>query len=46
MTKTFWQSPTIALLTAAAVICGTAAYAQNQPAAKTASPPEQAVLYS
>src|SRR6202158_2943156 len=30
MTKTFWQSPTIALLTAAAMVCGAAAYAQTQ----------------
>jgi hypothetical protein len=35
MTKTFWQSPAIILLIAAAVICGTAAYAQTQPAPKT-----------
>jgi hypothetical protein len=32
MTKTLWQSPAIALLSAAAVIFCTAAYAQNQPA--------------
>ena len=47
MTKTLWQSPAITLLTAAAVICGTAAYAQNQPAAKKPAKPEpteQAVL--
>jgi invasion protein IalB len=30
MTKTFWQSPAIAMLTAAAMVCGTAAYAQTQ----------------
>ena len=49
MTKTFWQSPTIALLTAAALACGTAAYAQapkraapKKPA--TPEPTEQAVL--
>src|ERR1700690_1884181 len=30
MTKTLWQSPTIALLTAAVMVCGTAAYAQTQ----------------
>src|SRR5450755_734485 len=56
MTKTFWQSPAIALLTAAAVICCTAAYAQNQPHQQTPpaaqaqkkpakpEPTEQAVL--
>ena len=49
MTKTFWQSPTIALLTAAAIACGTAAYAQapKPPAPKkpaTPEPTEQAVL--
>jgi invasion protein IalB len=37
MTKTFWQSPAIALLTAA-VICCTAAYAQNQPHQQTPKP--------
>ena len=30
MTKKFWQSPAIAMLTAAAMVCGTAAYAQTQ----------------
>ena len=30
MTNKLWQSPAIALLTAAAVICGTAAYPQTQ----------------
>jgi invasion protein IalB len=53
MTKTLWQSPAIALLTAAAVVCCTAAYAQNQPpkpAPQTqkkppkSDPTEQAVL--
>jgi invasion protein IalB len=37
MTKTFWQSPAIALLTAA-LICCTAAYAQNQPNQQTPKP--------
>jgi len=40
MTKTLWQSPAIALLTAAAVIFSTAAYAQTQPA-KPAKPAQQ-----
>ena len=40
MTKTLWQSPAITLLTAAAVIFSTAAYAQNQPA-KPAKPAQQ-----
>ena len=49
MTKTFWQSPTIAMFTAAALACGTAAYAQapKPPAPKkpaTPEPTEQAVL--
>src|SRR5271169_5805723 len=49
MTKTFWQSPTIALLIAAALACGTAAYAQApkpQAPKKPAKPEptEQAVL--
>ena len=50
MTKTFWQSPTIALLTAAAMVCGAAAYAQTQqtkPVQKKPAKPEtteQAVL--
>ena len=48
MTKTFWQSPTIALLTAAALVCGTAAYAQApKPQAEEPAKPEpteQAVL--
>src|SRR5476649_55457 len=30
MTKTLWQSPTIALLTAAVMVCGTVVYAQTQ----------------
>jgi invasion protein IalB len=30
MTKTLWQSPAIVLLTAAAMVCGTATYAQIQ----------------
>jgi invasion protein IalB len=30
MTKTLWQSPAIAILTVAAMVCGTAAYAQTQ----------------
>lgn len=43
MTKTLWQSPVIALLTAVAVISCTAAYAQNQTAtpAKPAKPAQQ-----
>jgi hypothetical protein len=43
MTKTLWQSPAIALLTAAAVIFCASAYAQNQPAtpAKPAKPAQQ-----
>jgi invasion protein IalB len=40
MTKTFWQSPTIALLTAAAVICGTAAYAQTTQPKQTPPAPQ------
>ena len=40
MTKTLWQSPAIALLTAAAVTFCTADYAQNQPA-KPAKPAQQ-----
>ncbi len=49
MTKTLWQSPAIVLLTAAALACGTAAYAQaSKPQApkKPAKPEptEQAVL--
>src|SRR5665213_1039404 len=40
MTKKLWQSPAIALLTAAAVIFSTAAYAQTQPA-KPAKPAQQ-----
>jgi invasion protein IalB len=42
MTKTLWQSPTIALLTATAVVFCTAASAQPQK--KPAEPTEQAVL--
>jgi hypothetical protein len=38
MTMTIWQSPAIALLTAGAVVCSTAAYAQKK------DPAEQAVL--
>jgi invasion protein IalB len=38
MTKMLWQSPVIALLTGAAVICCTAAYAQNQPNQQTPKP--------
>src|SRR6202142_3663273 len=38
MTKMLWQSPVIALLTGAAVICCTAAYAQNQPNQRTPKP--------
>jgi invasion protein IalB len=56
MTKTLWQGPAIALLTAGSVICCTAAYAQTQqpkpakPAQQTqqkpakSDPTEQAVL--
>ncbi len=53
MTKTLWQSPVIALMAAAAVICCTVTYAQNQPAKPAqhpqkkppkAEPTEQAVL--
>jgi invasion protein IalB len=40
MTKTLWQSPAIALLTAAAVIFGASAHAQTQPA-KPAKPAQQ-----
>src|SRR5579862_7077042 len=40
MTKTLWQSPAIALLTAAAVIFCTSAYAQTQ-LAKPAKPAQQ-----
>ena len=39
--KTLWQSPALVVLTAAAVVCGTAAYAQTQPA-KPAKPAQQA----
>jgi invasion protein IalB len=42
MTKTFWQNPAIALLTAAAVVFCTAAYAQKKPA--KSDPTEQAAL--
>lgn len=41
MMKTFWHSPWIALLTAGAVVYGTAAWGQQK---KPASPTEQAVL--
>jgi invasion protein IalB len=48
MTKTFWQSPAIVLLTAGAVACCTAAYAQApkkaEKKAATPDPTEQAVL--
>ena len=47
MTKTLWQSRAIALLTAAAVMSCTAAYAQTKPAPKKPAKPEpteQAVL--
>jgi invasion protein IalB len=47
MTKTLWQSPAIALLTAAAVLSCAAAFAQTPPAAKKPTKPEpteQAVL--
>jgi invasion protein IalB len=56
MTKTLWQCPAIALLTAAALACGSAAYAQTQPPKQTTpaaqaqkkpakpEPTEQAVL--
>src|SRR5664279_2433185 len=44
MTKTLWQSPAIALLTAAAVIYCTAAYAQDPKKPPKAEPTEQAVL--
>src|ERR1017187_10795982 len=44
MTKTLWQSPAIALLTAAAVICCTAAYAQDPKKPAKPEPTEQAVL--
>ena len=45
MTKTILQSPAIAMLTTAAVVFGTAAYAQTQPAtpAKPAAKPAHAV---
>jgi invasion protein IalB len=39
MTKTLWQSPLIALMTAGAVVCSTAAFAQQKK-----DPSEQAVL--
>ncbi|HEY1311492.1 MAG TPA: invasion associated locus B family protein [Pseudolabrys sp.] len=41
MTKTLWQSPAIALLTAAAVTFGTSAYAQTQPAKPAQQKPAQ-----
>ena len=41
MTKMLWQSPTIALLTAGALLCATSAYAQKKP---SKDPSEQAVL--
>ena len=43
MTKTLWQSPAIALLTASAVALCTAAYAQNQAAqpAQSAQPAQK-----
>jgi invasion protein IalB len=41
MMKTLWQSPALVLLTAAAVVCCTVAYAQTQPA-KPAKPAQQA----
>jgi invasion protein IalB len=44
MTKTFWQSPAIVLLTAAAVVFCTAAYAQNQKKPAKSDPTEQATL--
>src|SRR5664279_831146 len=44
MTKTLWQSPAIALLTAAAVIYCTAAYAQDPKKPAKPEPTEQAVL--
>ena len=47
MTKTLWQSPAIALLTAAAVLSCAAVFAQTPPAAKKPTKPEpteQAVL--
>jgi invasion protein IalB len=44
MTKTFWQNPAIALLTAAAVVCSTAAYARNQKKPAKSDPTEQAAL--
>lgn len=43
MTKMFWQSPAIALLTAGAVVCSTAASAQQKKPAKS-DPSEHAVL--
>jgi invasion protein IalB len=43
MTKTHWQNPAIALLTAGAVICCTAAWGQQKKSAKP-GPTEQAVL--
>jgi invasion protein IalB len=43
MMKTLWQSPAIALLAAVAVVCCTAAYAQQKKPAKP-SPTDQAVL--
>ena len=47
MTKTLWQDRAIVLLTAAAVMSSTAAYAQTKPAPKKPAKPEpteQAVL--
>ena len=40
MTKTLWQCPAIALLTAAALVCGSAAYAQTQPPKQTPPAPQ------
>ncbi len=49
MTKMFWQSSAIALVTAGALVCGGAAHAQQakpaaKPGAKPVDPTEQAVL--
>lgn len=44
MKNTFWQSPAIALLTAAAMVCSTADYAQAQKKPAKPDPTEQAVL--
>ena len=44
MTKTFWQSPAIALLAAATVACSTAADAQAQKKSAKPEPTEGAVL--